>query len=70
VGAVGVSVPTWMHGLPPPAVIRMKGRIERERDRQEQQQLVASMHELMANQRTLRALMAPQDARAAPESVQ
>ena len=48
----------------------MKGRFERERDRQEQQQLVASMHELMANQRTLRALMAPQDARAAPESVQ
>ena len=64
-----MSVPTWMHGLPP-AVVRMKGRLERERDRQEQQQLVASMHELMANQRTLRALMAPQDARAAPESVQ
>lgn len=64
-----MSVPTWMHGLPP-AVIRMKGRIERERDRQGQAQLVASMHELMANQRTLRALMAPQEAPAVPESVQ
>lgn len=28
------------------------------------------MHELMANQRTLRALMAPQEAPAVPESVQ
>ena len=64
-----MSVPTWLHGLPP-AVVRMKGRLERERDRQEQQQLVASMHELMANQRTLRALMAPQDAQAVPGSVQ
>ena len=64
-----MSVPTWLHGLPP-AVVLMRGRLERERDRQEQAQLVASMHELMANQRTLRALMAPQDARAAPESVQ
>ena len=64
-----MSVPTWLHGLPP-AVVRMKGRIERERDRQEQAQLVASMHELMANQRTLRALMAPQDAQAMPGSVQ
>ena len=64
-----MSVPTWLHGLPP-AVVRMKGRIERERERQEQQQLVASMHELMANQRTLRALMAPQDAQAMPGSVQ
>ena len=64
-----MSVPTWLHGLPP-AVVRMKGRLERERERQEQQQLVASMHELMANQRTLRALMAPQDAQAMPGSVQ
>lgn len=50
--------------------VRMNGRLERERDRQEQQQLVASMHELMANQRTLRALMAPQDAQAVSGSVQ
>ena len=64
-----MSIPAHLHGLPP-AVVRMKGRIERERDRQEQAQLVASMHELMANQRAQRALMAPQDARAAPESVQ
>ncbi len=64
-----MSIPAHLHGLPP-AVIRMKGRIERERDRQGQAQLVASMHELMANQRTLRALMAPQDAQAMPESVQ
>ena len=64
-----MSVPTWMHGLPP-AVVRMKGRIERERDRQEQQQLVASMHELMANQRAQRALMAPQEAPAVQGSVQ
>ena len=64
-----MSVPTWLHGLPP-AVVRMKGRLERERERQEQQQLVASMHELMANQRTLRALMAPQEAPAVPGSVQ
>ena len=64
-----MSVPTWLHGLPP-AVIRMKGRIERERDRQEQAQLVASMHELMANQRTLLALTAPQEAPAASGSVQ
>ena len=64
-----MSVPTWLHGLPP-AVVRMKGRIERERDRQEQAQLVASMHELMANQRTPRALMAPQEAPAVSGSVQ
>jgi len=64
-----MSIPAHLHGLPP-AIIRMKARQERERERQEQQQLVASMHELMDNQRRLRALMAPQDARAAPESVQ
>ena len=51
-----MSVPTWLHGLPP-AVVRMKGRIERERDRQDQAQLVAFMHELMDNQRRLRALV-------------
>lgn len=63
-----MSVPTWLHGLPP-AVVRMKGRIERERDRQEQQQLVASMHELMDNQRRLRALVDSQSMPIA-ESVQ
>lgn len=63
-----MSVPTWMHGLPP-AVVRMRGRIERERERQEQQQLVASMHELMDNQRRLRALVDSQSMPIA-ESVQ
>ena len=51
-----MSIPAHLHGLPP-AVVRMKGRLERERERQEQQQLVASMHELMDNQRRLRAMV-------------
>lgn len=61
-------MPTWLHGLPP-AVVRMKDRLERERERQEQQQLVASMHELMDNQRRLRAVV---DSQSMPltESVQ
>lgn len=47
-----MSVPTWMHGLPP-AVIRMKGRIERERERAEAKRLSGALEALVENQRRL-----------------
>ncbi len=47
-----VTVPAWDYGLPP-AVVRLKARLQREWDRQRGQELVGTLNELLANQRKL-----------------
>ena len=51
-----MSVPTWDTGLPA-AVVRIKARIERERERAEAKRLSGALDALIDNQRRLASIV-------------
>ena len=55
-GEVCVSVPAWDTGLPP-GVVRLKARLERERERAENKRLTGALDALIDNQRRLASIV-------------